>query len=194
MTIKDQQYNQQLDEIVHNPEWDDTRKRVEAGKASRKAVERLRQGGKSIAEISDLLGMREHRVREIIIDLEGPKDILEEQETIWFPGIYDGRQYEPWTTPIGYFSDNRIIALVQKRARQDGAWAIQNDFVGNNEDKMHKMMAWVGDERNICQCVEALRKEEVQAREIGNEDYEPRTVDFVCRDLANGSKWAFSRE
>jgi hypothetical protein len=39
---------------------------------------------------------------------------------------------------------------------------------------MRKMMEWVSREKNIRQCVEANPDE---------------TVDWICRDLANASKW-----
>lgn len=101
------------------------------------------------------------------------------EETIWYPGIYEGRQ-GAYATLIDTLDLVEIIPMVQKRAEEDGEWAIANGFVGDNEEKMRKMMAWVSDPKNIEQAVEAAL-----------EDYPPRTktVDFVCRDLANGSKW-----
>jgi hypothetical protein len=70
---------------------------------------------------------------------------------------------------------------VQKRAQEDGEWAIANGHVGDNEDNMRKMMAFVSDEKNIRQCVGIFIKEDLEGK---------RTVDFVCRDLANASKYA----
>jgi hypothetical protein len=70
-----------------------------------------------------------------------------------------------------------LIELVQKRAKEDGEWAIENGFVGpNNENEplMREMMKWVSDPKNITQCADANPDE---------------TVDWVCRDLANASKW-----
>lgn len=109
---------------------------------------------------------------------------IQEHETIWFPGIYPGRQEEPWTTVIHEFLQKEdgleeLIALVQQRANEDGEWTIENGFVGpnnQNEPNMRKMMAWVADEENIRQCIDANLDKGV-------------TVDWVCRDLANGSKW-----
>lgn len=104
-----------------------------------------------------------------------------QQETIWFPGIYGGRTDSEYTMIVADSSLTEIIDLVQKRAKEDGEWAIENGFVGENEDKMRRMMAWVSEPRNIKQCVEHIWVDEMQ---------EKRTVDFVCRDLANASKWS----
>jgi hypothetical protein len=102
-------------------------------------------------------------------------EIVEDQ-TIWFPGIYNGRE-GVYAKSVGSMAMDEVIALVQKRAEEDGEWAIQNGFVGpnnENEPTMRKMMAWVSDETNIRQCVHANPTE---------------TLDWICRDLANGSKW-----
>lgn len=98
---------------------------------------------------------------------------IQEYETIWFPGIYGGRKgvYAKYASDI---PREELVELVQKRAKEDGEWTIENGFVGNNEATMRKMMAWVSDEKNIIQCYEA------------NLD---STVDWLCRDLANASKW-----
>ena len=104
-----------------------------------------------------------------------------QQETIWFPGIYGGRTDSEYTMIVADSSLTEIIDLVQKRAKEDGEWAIENGFVGENEDKMRRMMAWVSDEKNIRQCMEHIHKDGLDHQ---------RTVDFVCRDLANASKWA----
>jgi hypothetical protein len=100
--------------------------------------------------------------------------IIQEHETIWFPGIYGGRSTEEYTQTAGSIPVEQVVELVQKRADEDGNWVIDNGFVGNNEDKMRKMMEWVSREKNIRQCVEANPDE---------------TVDWICRDLANASKW-----
>jgi hypothetical protein len=104
---------------------------------------------------------------------------ITEDQTIWYPGIYNGQE-GVYATLIDALDVEEIILIVQKRAQEDGEWAITNGHVGDNEDKMRKMMAWVSNPDNIKQCVEAALK-----------DYPPRTktVDFICRDLANGSKW-----
>jgi hypothetical protein len=114
---------------------------------------------------------------------------IQEHETIWYPGIYGGRTDEDYTQVATEVPEKVLILLVQKRAEEDGEWAIANGHVGDNEDKMRKMMAWVSDETNIMQCLGYIADEEEEQRKLGNEDYEPRTVDYVCRDLANGSKW-----
>jgi hypothetical protein len=95
------------------------------------------------------------------------------ETTIWFPGIYNGREGD-YALISSDIPEAKLIELVQQRAHEDGEWAIQNDFVGDNEDIMRKMMAWVSDPKNIKQCMEANPNE---------------TVDWICRDLANGSKW-----
>jgi hypothetical protein len=96
-----------------------------------------------------------------------------DHDTIWFPGIYGGRQGD-YAKIASDIPEAMLVELVQQRAREDGEWAIQNGFVGDNEDKMRKMMAWVSDSKNIIQCGEANPNE---------------TVDWICRDLANASKW-----
>lgn len=106
---------------------------------------------------------------------------IEEQEIIWYPGIYGGRTDAEYTQIATHLNFEDLVELVQKRAQEDGQWAIDNGFVGDNEDNMRRMMAFVSDEKNIRQAIEYILKE-------GTE--EERTVDFVCRDLANGSKYA----
>jgi hypothetical protein len=96
------------------------------------------------------------------------------EQIMWFPGIYEGRTTEEFTQIAGSVPVEQVIEIVQKRAEEDGTWSIENGFVGDNEDVMRKFMAWVSDEKNIRQCVEANPEE---------------TVDWICRDLANASKW-----
>lgn len=103
-----------------------------------------------------------------------------ESQTIWFPGIYSGREGD-YAKKVADVSLVELTKLVQKRAHEDGHWAIDRGFVGNNSVKMLKMIAWVSDPENIQQCVGHILKDGLE-----NE----RTIDFVCRDLANGSKWA----
>jgi len=110
-----------------------------------------------------------------------------QQETIWFPdisGIYKGRMDSDYTKLVADISVDDLIELVQKRAQEDGEWAIANGHVGEHnehEDKMRRMMEWVSKLENIKQCVEHIYKDGLENK---------RTVDFVCRDLANASKWA----
>lgn len=106
---------------------------------------------------------------------------ITEETTIWFPGIYGGRTGKPYTTLVSDISLVELTELVQTRAKEDGEWAINNGFVGDNEDKMRRMMAFVSDPKHIQQCVEHIHKEGMESK---------RTVDFVCRDLANASKWS----
>lgn len=107
--------------------------------------------------------------------------MITEEQTIWFPGIYDGRSEPEWAQPMSEILVDVLVKRVQRRAREDGEWAIANGFVGDNEDKMRRMMAWVASEKNIRQAVEYLHR--IKEADI-------RSVDWVCRDLANGSKWA----
>ena len=72
---------------------------------------------------------------------------------------------------------------MQERAEKDGQWCIDMELVGDEwEDKMRRMMAYVSDEANIKRAVEYIIKNKMN-----------ETVDFVCRDLANGSRWAANR-
>jgi hypothetical protein len=98
---------------------------------------------------------------------------IENHQTIWFPGIYHGREGD-YAKPASKFSEEEVVALVQKRADEDGNFAIDNGFVGDNAEAMRKMMEWVSREDNIRQCLLANPGE---------------TVDWICRDLANASKW-----
>jgi DNA-binding Lrp family transcriptional regulator len=100
---------------------------------------------------------------------------IQEQETMWYPGIYGGRKGD-YSRPASEFSQEDLIALVQQRAQEDGEWSIENGRVGDNEDVMRKMMEWVSRPENIIQCYRASGDPDV-------------TVDWVCRDLANASKW-----
>lgn len=103
---------------------------------------------------------------------------ITEETTIWFPGIYRGREGD-YAKTVGELEDDRVIDLVRERVKDDGEWAIANDRVGDNADVMRKMMAWAGDPKNIAQCLEHVYAEE---------NAHIRTVDWVCRDLANAAK------
>lgn len=101
------------------------------------------------------------------------------EETIWYPGIYKGREGD-YAQIAAHINFDKLVGLVQKRAQEDGQWAIDNGKVGGNEDKMRQMMAFVSDEKNIRQCVEHIHKEGLD---------QERTVDWVCQELANASRW-----
>lgn len=101
---------------------------------------------------------------------------IKNEEIIWFPGVYSGRE-GVYAKTANSFPREELIELVQQRAKEDGEWAIENGFVGDNEDKMRKMMEFVSNEKHIIQCLE-----------YANNAFE--TVDWICRDLANASKWA----
>lgn len=109
--------------------------------------------------------------------------ITKDQSIIWFPGIYHGREGD-YAQRVVDIPLDELTRLVKQRAKDDGEWAIENGFVGDDEDKMRKMMAWVSTDENIEQCVAHIFAKALE--------YE-RTVDFVCRDLANASKWIANR-
>lgn len=105
---------------------------------------------------------------------------ITEDQTIWYPGIYSGRTDSDYTKLVADVSLVELTELVQKRAQEDGEWIINNGYVGDNESNMRKMMDFVSNETNIQQCLGHILKE-------GAED--SRTVDWVCLELANASKY-----
>lgn len=104
-------------------------------------------------------------------------DIIAE-ENIWFPGpdaIYQGRQSD-YGRIASHILEEQLIELVQKRAQEDGEYAIvENGLIGDKEDLMRQMIGWVSEPRNITQCADAHLVYGV-------------TVDWVCRNLANIAK------
>lgn len=104
---------------------------------------------------------------------------IQEHEVIWFPGIYGGRTDKEYTQRVADISLVDLTTLVQTRAKEDGEWAIDNGFVGDDEAKMRKMMTFVSNPIMIQQCVGYILEEGLEGK---------RTVDYVCRDLANASK------
>lgn len=109
------------------------------------------------------------------------------EEIIWHPGEdYESRKTVDYDCPIQDLPLADIVERVQRRASEDGEFCIENDMVGENrenESNMRAMMAFVSDPKHIEQCVDYIYKEDTAGE---------RTVDFVCRDLANASKWATS--
>jgi hypothetical protein len=108
-------------------------------------------------------------------------DIVEEQ-IMWFPGIYHGRQSDEWQAFVIDVVFTHIRDLVQARVQEEGEWLIANGRVGTNNEnevKMRRMMAFASDEKNILQCWEHVYR-------AGEE--EVRTVDYIARELANASK------
>lgn len=101
------------------------------------------------------------------------------ETNLWFPGIYNERE-GAYAQKVADVPFSEIERLVQQRAKEDGEWSIAQGHVGDNEDVMRKMMEWVSRPDNIQQCVDSIFQEDMEHE---------RTVDFVCRDLANGSKW-----
>lgn len=170
--IKDPELNQQVNEIAHNDELSHHEKRVAVGKALRKAVERLKGEGKPNAEIADLTGMPENRIRQL-----AKSYVSHEHSIIWFPvnEVYEGRE-GPYAQRASDIRSDELVELVQKRAQEDGEWAIENGHVGENEDMMRQMMAWVSRRETIIQCADANLDKGV-------------TVDWVCRELAQASQF-----
>lgn len=107
---------------------------------------------------------------------------IREDQTIWFPGIYSGRETEEYTQSARNLDPEDVYVLVKQRAHEDGEWAIANGCVGpykENEPKMRRMMAFVSDEKNILQALDHMILSGID-----------QSVDYICRDLANASKWA----
>lgn len=101
------------------------------------------------------------------------------EQTIWYPGPdYAGRSGD-YAKQVRDVPEDQVVELVQKRAKEDGEWAIENDCVGGRPEFMRKMMAWVSDEKNIRQCIEWICKEKIGV---------DITVDWVCRHLADATK------
>lgn len=109
-------------------------------------------------------------------------DIVKEQ-TIWCPGVYEGRTEPEYTKVLGQVSTVQLIEIVQRRAKEDGEWIIEHDLI--EENRMRKMMAWVSDPDNIRKSAEIIYR-------AGS--MEKRTVDYICRDLANASNWIFEND
>lgn len=101
------------------------------------------------------------------------------ESNIWNPGVYEPRTDGDYARTISDISLDEITELVQQRAKTDGEWTIENGLVGNNEILMRRMMEFVADPKNIQQCTAYIYAEDTE--------YE-RTVDWVCRELANASK------
>lgn len=108
------------------------------------------------------------------------QEIREKSGTnIFTTGIYHGKTEAPWLQKCLDVDVINLIELVRDRAEKDGQWCIDMDLVGDNEDKMRQMMAYVKSRHNIIRNIN-------HQKEIGRNE----TLDFLCRDLANGSRWA----
>lgn len=64
-TEKDAEFDAEIRAIFNNPDLSGPQKRNAAGKAVRKTVERLKDEGKTVVEIADLVGLDETRVRDL---------------------------------------------------------------------------------------------------------------------------------
>jgi hypothetical protein len=96
-------------------------------------------------------------------------------------GVYHGSKEAIFTTAVADMEISAIVRLVQERAKKDGQWCIDMDLVGPNEDKMRRMIMYCSDEIKIMDKVHYITH---------HDDPALRTVDFVCRDIANASKWS----
>ena len=100
-------------------------------------------------------------------------------KNIFTIGIYHGVDDPNFNALVKDTPISEILGRVQARAVLDGQWCIDMGLVGDNEDIMRAMMAYVMDEDNIKRNYAYQINEETGV-----------TVDFMCRDLANGSRWA----
>lgn len=164
-----------------------TRHQVAVGKAVREHAAKLSEEGKSPREIAAELGITEDFAGRLLQPpgtlseqagiefeiIEVPEIVAE--QTIWYPGPdYIGREGD-YAKEVLDVTDDTLIELVQKRAQEDGEWAIEQGRVGGRPEFMRKMIEWVSDPKNIRQCSAA------------NLDKAP-TVDWICRELANVTK------
>jgi hypothetical protein len=125
--------------------------------------------------LNDRLKAQGHLFLNEVYDLLGMSRTPQGAISGWLKGPINFWNRELESDEEGAITQEMLIDLVQKRAKEDGEWAIENDLVGDNEDKMRQMMAWVSDPKHIVQCYE-----------YG--DNKKETVDWICRDLANASK------
>lgn len=104
---------------------------------------------------------------------------IQPNENMWYPGPdYAGRDVD-YLELVGDSTRDRVIELVQKRAKEDGEWTIENDLVGDKPDKMRAMMVWASNENIINQCLDRITEEGMERQ---------RTVDWVCRELAEATQ------
>lgn len=128
--------------------------------------------GKSHAAIAEEVGIDENLVRQIV-EAFGIFEITPETN-IWHPGPdYKGREGD-YAKTIGELPDGRTIELVQQRAQEDSLWAIEHGYASDTA-LMGRMAEWVGEPKNIAQCLERIYSEE---------NAHICTVDWVCRELA----------
>ena len=138
----------------------------------RKKMQRMKDAGYSAKEIGEVMGLRESTIRGLV-DFED----ISEEEVIWYPGVYVGRRWD-YAQKISDISVDAAIALVRRRAKEDGEWCIKN-WPEQDEAQMRRWMEYVSDENHIMPCISL----------IGDSDREKTTtVDWVCRRLANHSK------
>lgn len=106
------------------------------------------------------------------------KKEIEEKDpyNIFTPGVYHGLDEIPYRHLLYQCELEKVIPIVQERAKNDGEWCIRMDLVGHNGDKMRRMIAYCSDPENIKAAFEYA---------LGEKD---RNIDFLCRDLANASK------
>lgn len=97
------------------------------------------------------------------------------EANVWWPGVYTGSNDPDYTRMASELASDEVIELVQQRIKKDGETMIEYDMVGPNENKMRIMMGLASDPSDI---IKALLH-------ASNAD---KTVDYLCRDLANYAK------
>lgn len=110
-------------------------------------------------------------------------DERHDYENIFFPGVYHGRDDKVYTQRAVDMPFELLVKLVRERAEEDGEWTIEHNLVGNNPDKMRRMMAFVANPKHIDQARNAI---------LNGASPPDSTVDFLCRDLANASAWGIA--
>lgn len=97
------------------------------------------------------------------------------RRNVFTPMDYHGSADPEYHRPHREFPEEAAVVMIQKRAEQDGQWAIDNAIVGPNENKMRVMMEFVKDQKMIRQA-------------LGHRHNLEQSLDFVCRDLALAAK------
>lgn len=104
----------------------------------------------------------------------------EAPKNIWFPGVYQPLEDDGYGVLVKNLTLTMLITLVQARATKDGEWCIETGVVGGKPDVMRRQMEFVSSAKHIEQCRAHIQREEMEG---------VRTVDWVCRELANASKY-----
>lgn len=101
---------------------------------------------------------------------------MDTSANIFTPGVYHGLQDERVYSRLA--ADVSLVeasTLARIRAMRDGLFCIDNDLVGDDAFKMTEMIGFICDQENITRFYAVACREK-------------RTIDFLCRDLANSSR------